>query len=159
MQPLETVAPAFVAVAHRITWCSVATVDEHGRPRSRVLHPFWEWDGEVLTGWVATAPTPLKRAHLAAHPFVSCSYWDPTQDTVTAECAATWCFDLPTRARIWNLFKDAPPPVGYDPAMIPGWTTPEADSFAVLRLDAWRLRVFPGSVLMGQGGSVLDWRA
>ncbi len=27
--------------------------------------------------------------------------------------------------------------------------------FAVLRLEPWRLRVFPGSVLLGQGSTVL----
>lgn len=30
--------------------------------------------------------------------------------------------------------------------------------FAVLKLEPWRLRVFPGTVLMGQGGEVLNWR-
>jgi hypothetical protein len=159
MQPLATVAPAFVAIAHRIVWCSVATVDPHGRPRSRVLHPYWEWDGAALTGWIATGPTPVKRAHLAANPHVSVSYWDATQDTVTAECGATWHLDEPTRTRIWNLFKETPPPLGYDPAIIPGWTAPTDDAFAVLRLDPWRLRVFPGSILTGQGGDILDWRA
>jgi hypothetical protein len=29
----------------------------------------------------------------------------------------------------------------------------------VLKLEPWRLRVFPGSVLMGQGGTVLTWQA
>ena len=29
---------------------------------------------------------------------------------------------------------------------------------AALRLDPWRLRVFPGSVLLGQGGDVLTWQ-
>ena len=48
--------------------------------------------------------------------------------------------------------------MGYDPAIIPGWTSPTADSFAVLRLTPWRLRVFPGTVLLGQGGDVLTWQ-
>jgi hypothetical protein len=39
---LETVAPAFVETAHRIVWCTVATVDGRGRPRTRILHPIWE---------------------------------------------------------------------------------------------------------------------
>ena len=55
MTDLATVAPAFVTMAHRIVWASAATVDSQGRPRSRVLHPFWEWDGEVPEGagaWV-----------------------------------------------------------------------------------------------------------
>jgi len=35
--PLIDVAPAFVRMAHEIVWCSAATVDRSGRPRSRVL--------------------------------------------------------------------------------------------------------------------------
>ena len=30
---------AFVALAHRIVWCTLATVDARGRPRSRVVTP------------------------------------------------------------------------------------------------------------------------
>ena len=109
---LSEVAPAFVDMAHRIVWCSAATVDRANRPRSRVLHPIWEW-----------------------------------------------AFDLPTRERIWNLFKSAPPPVGYDPAIIPGWDGPDSPGFAVLRLTPWRLRVMPGTVLLASEGDVLSWTA
>ena len=154
---LTDVAPAFVAMAHRIVWCTVATVDAKGRPRSRILHPIWEWDGTRLTGWIATGPTPTKRAHLQAHPSVSCSYWTPTHDTCVAECTAKWAFDDATRTRVWDLFKNGPAPVGYDPKMIPGWTSPTVPAFAALELDPWRLRVFPGTVLMGKGGDVLTW--
>ena len=28
----------------------------------------------------------------------------------------------------------------------------------VIMLEPWRLRVFPGTVLLGQGGQVLVWR-
>jgi hypothetical protein len=60
---------------------------------------------------------------------------------------------------VWNLFLNAPEPLGYDPAIIPGWDNPTSDAFAALRLDPWRLRVLPGSLLMGKGGEVLTWRA
>jgi hypothetical protein len=122
-----------------------------------VLHPIWEWEGDQLVGWIATGPTPVKRAHLAHSPFVSCNYWAPTHDTCTAECAASWAFDDATRTRVWNLFKDGPAPVGYDPAMIPAWDAPTSPTFAALRLEPWRLRVFPGTVLLGQGGDVRTW--
>ena len=36
MSELKEVAPAFVEMAHRIVWCSAATVDTRGRPRSRI---------------------------------------------------------------------------------------------------------------------------
>ena len=158
MQGLETVAPAFADMAHGIVYCSVATVDRDNRPRSRILHPIWEWDGERLVGWVGTSPTPLKRTHLDHSPHVSCSYWSPNHDNCTAECRAEICVDDETCRRVWDLFKSAPEPVGYDPAMLPHWDRPESDAFAVMRLDPWRLRVFPGTFLMGQGGEILDWR-
>jgi hypothetical protein len=160
MNELAATAPAFVEMAHRIVWCTVATVDEQGRPRSRILHPLWEWDGSSLVGWIATGPTPVKRAHLAHSPYVSANYWAPDHDTCTAECLATWHLDDETRTTMWDRFKNAPAPVGYDPAIIPQWADgPLSPAFGVLRLEPWRLRVFPGSVLLGAGGDVLTWQA
>lgn len=158
MHALAQVAPTFVEMAHRIVWASVATVDAHGRPRSRILHPIWQWDGEQLTGWIATGPTPVKRAHLVAHPHASVSYWHPSHDTCVAECRASLAFDDETRVIVWNLFKTGLEPVGYDPGIVPAWSGPTSEAFAALRLEPWRLRVFPGSVLLGQGGEVLNWR-
>ena len=158
MNDLSAVAPAFVEMAHRIVWCSVATVDTGGRPRTRILHPIWEWDGAALTGWIATGPTPVKRAHLERNPNVSCSYWTTSHDTCVADCRVEWAFDDETRTAVWERFTSAPAPVGYDPGMIPGWDGPTSDAFAALRLEPFHLRVFPGTVLMGQGGEVLDWR-
>lgn len=159
LQTLEQVAPAFVEMAHDIVWCTAATVDAEGRPRSRVLHPIWEWDGQRLVGWIGTRATPTKRAHLAASPHVSLNYWAPSQDTCVAECRASWALDDATRTEVWERFRTAPAPVGYDPAIIPGWTGPTCDAFAVLRVVPWRLRVFPGSVLLEGRGDVLTWRA
>lgn len=159
MSTLAETAPAFVEMAHRIVWCSVATVDARGRPRSRVLHPIWQWDGDDLVGWIATGPTPVKRAHLAGSPNVSCNYWSPDHDTCVAECRAEWAFDDETRTMVWDLFANGPAPVGYDPSMIPVWDGPTSDAFAALRLDPWRLRVFPGTMLLEQRGEVLTWAA
>ena len=158
MSSLADIAPAFVEIAHRIVWATVATVDAENRPRSRVLHPIWEFDGERLTGWIATGPTPVKRANLAHTPYVSVNYWDAQQDIATAECHATWHHDDETCIRIWNTFEQAPEPVGYDPAIIPAWTDPTRPEFAVLELAPWRLRVFPGTMLLAGEGEILDWR-
>jgi len=155
---LEEIAPRFIEMAHRIVWCSVATVDRRGRPRSRVLHPYWEWDGERLTGSVLTEPTAIKRAHLEASPFASCNYWTPSHDTAVAECAASWAFDDETKTRIWETFKSTPEPLGFDPAMIPSWDGPTSPSLAVLRLEPWRIRLMPGSVLLEQAGNTLSWQ-
>jgi hypothetical protein len=158
MSDLSEVAPAFVAVAHRIVWATVATVDTKGRPRSRILHPLWEWDGDQLVGWIATGPTPVKQAHLAKTPFVSVNYWDSQQDVATAECHAELQFDDETRTRVWHAFANAPEPVGYDPAIVPVWTRPTDVTFAALRLDPWRLRVMPGSMMLGGAGALLTWK-
>ena len=158
MSTLEETAPAFVEMAHRIVWCSAATVDSKGRPRSRVLHPIWEWDGARLVGWIATGPTPTKRAHLQASPHISLNYWAPSQDTCVAECRATWAFDDETRRAVWDRFAHGPAPVGYDPSIIPGWDSPTSEAFAALRLDPWRLRVMPGTLMSEQRGELLTWQ-
>ena len=158
MNTLTETAPAFVEMAHRIVWASAATVDAQGRPRSRVLHPVWQWDGENLIGWIGTSPTPTKRAHLQASPFISLNYWASNQDTCVAECRAELVFDETVRTTVWNLFANTPPPVGYDPKIIPGWTSPTCEAFVALRVEPWRLRVFPGSFLFGQGGQILTWQ-
>ena len=157
MHKLEEVAPAFVEMAHRIVWCTAASVDRTGRPRSRVLHPIWEWQDGELTGWIGTGPTPTKRAHLEASPHLSLNYWDPSQDTCVAECRAQWHFDMDTREKVWEAYVSAPAPLGYDPSVIPTWESPESETFAVLRLEPWRLRVFPGTVLLAGEGDVLVW--
>ncbi len=120
-------------------------------------HPIWEWrDGELI-GWIGTGPTPTKRAHLKASSYLSLNYWDSSHDTCVAECRAEWRFDDETCEMVWDRYKAAPPPVGYDPGMIPAWDSPKSDSFAVLRLEPWRLRVFPGSVLLAQSGDIFVW--
>jgi hypothetical protein len=158
MSELKRVAEAFVEMAHRIVWATVATVDRRGRPRGRILHPYWITDDGGLVGWIATGPTALKRAHLGGSPYVSVTYWTPEHDTCTAECRASWAFDDETRTWLWNTFKDAPPPVGYDPAIIPAWADgPTSPAFAALRLEPWRLRVLPGSLMTSGTGELLVW--
>jgi hypothetical protein len=158
MHDLSAVAPSFVHIANSIVWCAAATVDRFGRPRSRILHPLWEWDGAALVGWIATSPTPVKIDNLKEHPYMSCSYWAETQDTCTAECQAQVLYDNETRVEVWNKFKTAPPPVGYDPAVIPLWNAPSDDNFVVVRLDPWRLRVRPGTITLQGTGDILNWR-
>jgi hypothetical protein len=162
MTDLDRAAPLFVQIAHRIVWCTVATVDRHGRPRSRILHPYWEWDGEHLLGWIATAPTAIKRSHFGRTPYASCSYWAPSHDVAVAECRAELVFDDATRTRVWKLYEAAPPPLGYDPGGIgvPGWDTPTSPGFAVIRLEPWRLRALTGEQFMQSGSrDALNWVA
>jgi hypothetical protein len=158
MHSLAEVAPAFVDMAHRIVWATVATVDPHGVPSTRILHPVWEWDGSELTGWIATSPRSPKARHLASTPTVSLTYWDPTHDTCSATCRAVWESTAPERQSGWDRFLHAPAPVGYDPSIIPQWTSPEADEFGILRLEPDALRVMPGSLMLQGTGELLTWR-
>ena len=156
---LATIAPTFVEIAHRVVWCTVATVDRDDKPRTRILHPIWEWDGDALTGWILTSPISPKAEDLAAHPDISLTYWDPSQDVATAECATTWDDTPELREAGWRRFADGPAPVGYDPSIIPIWPNHEVPEFGVLRLHPYRLRAMPGSVLLTGQGETLTWSA
>jgi hypothetical protein len=135
----DTALDSFVGIAHRVVWGTVATVDRRGRPRSRVMHPYWQRVDDALVGWVFTFPTPVKVAHLAATPFASCSYWDPaTYESAVAECAATLVDDADVRRLVWDLFENAGEPVGYDPRIL-GVADPLDPAITVLRLDPWRV--------------------
>ena len=160
MTSLDQIAPVFVDMAHSIVWASAATVDANGRPRSRVLHPIWEWDGTDLLGWIATVPSPVKKAHLAVHPQISLNYWAPTHDTCSAECLVEWYLDDETCSAVWDKFANGPAPVGYDPRIIPQWADgPTSDEFAALRLTPYRLRVMAGTVMTKGEGTPLTWSA
>ena len=160
MTDLATIAPAFVTLAHRIVWCTVATTGADGTPRTRILHPIWEWDGAALRGWIATSPLSPKAADLASTPAVSLTYWDATHDTCTADCDTAWETTNPERQAGWDRFLNGPPPVGYDPSIIPQWTDPRAAEFGILRLEPTRLRVQPAAVMLeGRADRLLTWRA
>jgi hypothetical protein len=71
-----------------------------------------------------------------------------------------WYHDDETRAAVWNKFAHGPAPVGYDPSIIPMWADgPTSHRFAALRLDPYRLRVMPGTVMTKGEGDALRWRA
>jgi len=99
-----------------IRYATMTTVDRRGRPRSRVLIAVWELDGDAPVGWLATFKSPVKVAHLAHNPYVTLSYWSPSQDTVSFDATAAWVDDPDVRHRTWDLYRrGSPPRVGYDP--------------------------------------------
>ena len=100
--------PDVVEAAHTLVYCSVSTVDRAGRPRSRVMHPIWEWDGRRLTGWLASMPSP-KMAHLAGRPYVSCAYHDGWAVAVVADSRIEPITDDAGRTHVWELLRAAPP--------------------------------------------------
>jgi hypothetical protein len=158
MIDLTTLAPDFVEAAHAIVYCAVGSVDALGRPTSRVMHPIWECDGERLTGWLATTPSPKLR-QLADHPNVSCAYYDSWAVAAVADSRVVPVTDDATRTSVWELFRAAPPPVGFDPGAIgvPGWDAPTAPGFVVARMDPWRVQV--RRVRPGVGVELRTWRA
>ncbi|NOX50025.1 MAG: pyridoxamine 5'-phosphate oxidase family protein [Gammaproteobacteria bacterium] len=158
MTSYQDIVEPFIEMAHKIVWCSVATVDKKGRPRSRILHPIWEMEGDKLVGWIATGATPIKLAHLEASAFVSCNYWSAEQDTCMAECAAAWVADDATKAAVWDKLANAPAPLGYDPAIVPGWEDSTSPSFSALRLEPWRIRVMPAAAML-TGEGMLLWHS
>ncbi len=158
MTEYSNISRAFVEMAHRIVWCTVATVDADGSPRTRVLHPIWEFADGELTGWIATSPNSPKAADLAARPELSLTYWAPDHDTCTADCTATWETSAAQRRAGWDRFAQAPEPVGYDPSIVPAWTDPDADEFGILRLEPHRLRLMPGSLMLAGEGELMTWK-
>ncbi len=132
-------------ITDRIVWCTFATVDRSGKPRSRILHPIWEGP----TGWIATGRHSHKEKHLASNPFVSLTYWDPTHEQAMIDCEAAWEDGPGEKQRVWTLFRNTPPPLGYDLGML--WKNVEDPTFGLLRLRPWRISVGSlGDVMAGK---------
>ena len=119
-----------------MVWCSVATIDRKGRPRSRVLHP----SGTARKVWIATNPTSLKAKHLDEHPYVSLAYVSDVGRPVYVDCRAEWIDDLAEKQRVWDLIKTTPPPLGYDPEPI--FNSPDHGKFGLLKLTPWRVEIY-----------------
>jgi uncharacterized pyridoxamine 5'-phosphate oxidase family protein len=123
----------FILRVHGMVWCSVATVDSQQRPRSRILHPFWEGS----TGWIATHRSSHKSRHLAHNPYVSLAYITDIHKPVYVDCRTEWVDNLDIKKRVWELFKNAPPPLGFDPAQ--DFIRPDHENFGLLKLIPWRI--------------------
>ena len=157
-RPFSDVRDEMLRITAEVAWATVATVDTRGRPRTRMLHPIWEVVDEGPVGWIGTSRSPLKTRHLEANPHCSCSYWSPKHETAHAECRASWAPD--ERERVWGLFLDAEPPLGYDPASIPPWKDgPLGGAFDVLRLDPWRIMLLTAEDLASGNWYQRVWRS
>jgi general stress protein 26 len=117
-------------------WCSAASVDAQNRPRSRVLHPIWEGS----RGWIATWPMSHKSKHLARIPYLSLAYLKDPIKPVYVDCKAEWEIDANEKRRIWDLFTNTPPPVGYDPSA--AFESVDNPKFGVLKLSPWRIQIY-----------------
>jgi general stress protein 26 len=130
------IEPEFLARVSQMVWCNVATVDGQGRPRSRILHPIWE--GPI--GWIATNPQSHKARHFTQNPYVSLAYIADVAKPVYADCRVEWVDDPAEKARVWELIRTTPEPLGYDPAPI--FEAPDSPKFGLLRLTPWRIEIY-----------------
>lgn len=137
VRDFATLEPEFRRRVERTVWAVMATVDRRGRPRSRLVHPLWE----SQIGWLLTGRSSLKARHLDGTPYASLTWWDQTNEQAHAECATGWEDRPEERRRVWALFRDTPPPLGYDPGLFfPGG--PDDPACGVLRLDPWRVELW-----------------
>lgn len=149
----DEISAEFEARVRRIVWATVVTIDNQDRPRARILHPVWEGN----TGWIATGRHSFKAKHLERNPYVSVSYWDQQHQQVYAECRAEWADDAAEKERAWALFRDTPPPYGYDPALFwPGG--PSDREFGALKLIPWRVELWSLQEMVAGAGPKV-WRA
>ena len=145
----QDIAEEFTERVNRIVWCTMATVDGQGRPRSRILHPVWEGS----KGWIATGRHSTKADHLEHNSYVSVSYWDQQHQQIFAECRTEWEESADEKLRIWEKFRTAPPPMGYDPAAF--FSTVDSPDYGLLKLEPWRIELFSvDDLLNGRGPRV-----
>jgi len=130
------IADEFEKRVRDMVWCSAATVDTVGRPRTRVLHPIWEG----YTAYIGTSPASLKLKHLSKTPNMSLAYIKNPMKPVYADCTVETVTDAAEKQRIWDLFKSEPDPYGYDPALVFG--SVEDERWGVLKLTPWRIEVY-----------------
>jgi hypothetical protein len=136
----------FLRITAQTVFCVATTVDAGGRPRGRVLHPVFVVDEGRPLGWALTGRTPLKTRHLDVNPHMSCSYWTPSHDTVLIDCVAGWVEDEDEKRRVWELFRDAPKPLGWGAEGLAGYGPDRwlSGLFTPLRLEPWRVQVMTG---------------
>jgi hypothetical protein len=150
----------YLRIVTETGYCVATTVDARGRPRGRILNPvFIAREGRPL-GYALTGRTPLKTRHLAANPHISCAFWSPTQDTVFADCVASWVEDEGEKEDVWELFRREPPH-GWGADGVAGygderWRNPV---FTPLRLDPWRVQVMRGEEYPSGELTGRVWRA
>ena len=126
----------FITRVHSMVWCCAATLDTQNRLRSRILHPMWQGS----TGWIATRRHSLKEKHLAHNPHMSLAYITDMAKPVYVDCTAAWADDMVSKQGVWEMFRTAAAPLGYDPGTI--WESAGDADYGVLKLRPWRIELF-----------------
>ena len=65
--------------------------------------------------------------------------WDQQHQQIYADCTAAWEESLSEKQRLWDLFKNTPPPLGYDVGMF--WKGPGDPQYGLLKLTPWRIEL------------------
>ncbi|ONI79700.1 hypothetical protein ALI144C_23345 [Actinosynnema sp. ALI-1.44] len=131
---LDAVTEDLAEIVTRIIWSTVSTTDRLGRPRTRVMHPVWEITAESVVGFVGTRRTPVKVAHIARSPWVTCAYWSPDHDAAFVDCHVTW-----VGSEAWDRLA-----AGYDPTTL--WPDgPSSPDFAAWQLRPYRIQIIRGA--------------
>lgn len=151
---LSTVSTAARLIVDDVVYATMATAGASGRPRTRVLHPVWNWD-QPVTGLVTSRPTRVKVAHLRSNPWVSLAYWSPAHNAAYLDGEARWV--EPDRLEeTWDRIAATPGPTGFDPLTI--WPDgPTSPDFGVVEISPHRIRVVTADRL-ATGGPYLLWR-
>jgi general stress protein 26 len=142
--------PEFMARLQQAIYCNMATIDQQDRPRSRMMHPIWELAANNPTGWVISWPQTHKAKHLARNPYVSLAYIHDKTKPVYVDCHAEWVTDVDEQGRIWELHKQIPPPLGFDPE--PHFGSITHQHYGLLKFTPWRIEL--GHLY----GEALIWR-
>jgi general stress protein 26 len=151
------IADEFEARWRRTIWATMATVGPTGRLQSRLVHPLWESGAGATTGWLTSGAGSLKVRHLKSNAYTSLTYWDQTNEQVHVECRAEFEERPGEKRRVWNLFKDTPFPLGYDPGLF-FKEGPEGAAVGIVRLVPWRLELWSLADLMS-GKPARVWKA
>ena len=132
----EELQTEFLNRVSQAVYANMATVDTQNRPRSRIVHPIWEGS----TGWIVAWPETPKSKHLAGNPYVSLAYIKDVEKPVYVDCTAEWKHERAEKLRVWDVIKQTPPPMGYDPEPIFG--TIDHVHFGLLKLTPWRITLY-----------------
>lgn len=132
----EELQAEFLVRVVPIVYANMATIDTKNRLRSRIVHPIWEGS----TGWIVSWPATPKSKHLAHNPHVSLAYIKDIEKPVYVECTAEWKHDRAEKLRVWDVIKNAPPPMGFDPES--HYQNIDHIHFGLLKLTPWRIELY-----------------
>jgi general stress protein 26 len=134
------------AASKKAIWCAVASVDAHGAPRVRIVHPTWE--GDVL--WFATGATSPKARQIAADPRVDVQFLVAPPDFVHILCRgrAEIVTDPGEKKRVWDVidydlsqfWPGGPDDPSYAPVKIVPERVELSKMFGMVDKRVWRRR-------------------